>query len=42
MDDVDKLHPQNKELYCEEHDLFHVKNAMGTFVCPFCRADIDI
>lgn len=30
-----------EEKYCEEHDLIYVKNAMGVFICPFCRANVD-
>lgn len=24
--------------YCDEHEIYMFKNAMGKFVCPFCRA----
>jgi hypothetical protein len=38
----DELHSQTREQkYCEEHELLHVKNALGDFVCPFCRSNID-
>lgn len=37
--DEEEMHPQMHRRYCEEHELFHVKNAMGTFVCPFCKAN---
>lgn len=36
----DNLHEQTREKnYCEKHDLTHVKNAVGQFVCPFCEVD---
>jgi|AKVG01.1.fsa_nt_gi hypothetical protein len=38
---VDNLHEQTREKnYCEKHNLIHVKNAVGQFVCPFCEADV--
>ncbi len=38
---VDDLPPQTRAKYCEEHGLYHVKNAIGLFVCPFCECNID-
>jgi len=36
------LHEQTrKQKYCEEHELIHVKNALGVFVCPFCRSNVE-
>ena len=29
--------PQTREKYCEKHEMFQFKNAMGQFVCPFCK-----
>ena len=34
--------PQTREKYCEEHELFHTKNSMGLFVCPFCESNVDL
>lgn len=37
----DNIHEQTREKrYCEKHEIIHVKNAVGDFVCPFCRAAI--
>jgi len=34
------LHQQTREkYYCEEHELIHMKNAVGEFVCPFCESN---
>jgi uncharacterized Zn finger protein (UPF0148 family) len=38
MVDVSNYEDQMLEKYCEEHDMFFVKNAVGTFICPFCEA----
>jgi hypothetical protein len=35
------MHPQTREKYCETHELFHLKNAIGQFVCPFCDSNVE-
>lgn len=37
--DVESLSPQTRELFCEEHGVFYVKNALGSFVCQFCQRE---
>jgi hypothetical protein len=38
----DDLHEDTQErYYCDRHELIHVKNALGEFVCPFCEATYD-
>lgn len=27
---------KKEAIYCEEHQMYKLKNALGTFVCPFC------
>lgn len=32
----DNIREQQKEKYCEVHEMWKVKNAIGMFSCPFC------
>ena len=33
---VHRVHNRTDRYYCYKHNMYHVKNARGTFICPFC------
>jgi len=33
----DELDERSREKYCEVHEMWTFKNAVGAFVCPFCE-----
>jgi hypothetical protein len=40
--DIENIHEQTRDnKYCETHDLIHVQNAVGQFVCPFCESNVE-
>lgn len=40
--DPDEMTAQTREKYCDKHDLIMFKNALGTFMCPFCASNVEV